>query len=315
MTEREAERVEAVTMKHLFIINPAAGGKRNRPEDTAALIRGTVTADEDYEIYVTKDPMDACEKIRAEAANGGELRVYACGGDGTLNECVNGAVGLPCVSVTHFPRGTGNDFIKMFGKENAARFSDLRSLMDGEIRRLDAIDCCGRYGINICSVGIDARIGADVHKYSAIPLIGGATGYVVSLAANLLRGINRHFIVKTPERTVDGRFALVCACNGRFYGGGFNPVPDAVPDDGLIDFLAVGPVSRLQFLHFVGKYAAGRYRELGDLVTHLRGAEMEIDADEELRVNVDGEVLREKHVSFRVAPGTVDFILPKGLEF
>ena len=300
-------------MKHLFIINPASGGRKHRAEDTTELIRSVMGPGEDYEIYVTRGPMDACGRIRAEA--GGPLRVYACGGDGTLNECVNGTVGRPGASVTHFPRGTGNDFIKMFGKENAARFSDLRALIDGETRRLDAIDCCGRYGVNICSVGIDARIGTDVHKYSAIPLIGGATGYVVSLAANLLHGINRPLAVKTPDWSREGEFALVCACNGRFYGGGFNPVPDASPDDGVIDFLAVGPVSRLQFLQFVGKYAAGRYRELGGLVTHLRGTEMEIDAEDELRVNIDGEVLRSRLVTFRMVPGAVDFILPRGMKW
>ena len=61
--------------------------------------------------------MDACRKIEQEAAAGQPLRVYACGGDGTLNECVCGAVGCDNVAVTHYPCGTGNDFVRCFGAE------------------------------------------------------------------------------------------------------------------------------------------------------------------------------------------------------
>ena len=80
-------------MKHLFIVNPVAGGK-DRHEYVAEQARLALEGSADaYEVYITTAPMDACAKIKAEAASGEELRVYACGGDGTLNECVNGAVG------------------------------------------------------------------------------------------------------------------------------------------------------------------------------------------------------------------------------
>jgi len=113
-------------MKHLFIVNPVAGGK-DRREYVAEQARLALEGSEDaYEVYVTTAPMDACAKIAAEAASGEELRVYACGGDGTLNECVNGAVGRSNVAVTHFPCGTGNDFIKMFGGGKDALFRPCR---------------------------------------------------------------------------------------------------------------------------------------------------------------------------------------------
>ena len=139
-------------MKHLFIVNPVAGGK-DRHEYVAEQARLALEGSADaYEVYITTAPMDACAKIKAEAASGEELRVYACGGDGTLNECVNGAVGHDNVAVTHFPCGTGNDFIKMFGEEKD-RFFDLSDLVRGEVRPLDVMECCGRYAVNICSVG------------------------------------------------------------------------------------------------------------------------------------------------------------------
>ncbi len=140
--------------------------------------------------------MDACRHIRETAADGAELRVYACGGDGTLNECVNGAAGLPNTAVTHFPCGTGNDFIRMFDNEKS-RFYDLTELINGEVRPLDVIKCNDRYAINICSLGIDARVGTDVHKYSGLPLVGGAAGYVVSLAVNYVKGVTTSLTAAT----------------------------------------------------------------------------------------------------------------------
>ena len=104
-------------MKHLFIVNPIAGGKDKSAEVRAKVESAFRTRADSYEVYVTKAPMDAVDKIRREAASGEELRVYACGGDGTFNECVNGAALLPNVAVCPFPTGTGNDFCRTFGEQ------------------------------------------------------------------------------------------------------------------------------------------------------------------------------------------------------
>ncbi len=300
---------------HLFIVNPAAGGKKHDYKKTERKIEAVMRElDEPYEIYVTKAPMDACKKIEDAAKSADALRVYACGGDGTLNECVNGAAGLSNVSVTHYPCGTGNDFIKMFG-DQADMFRDLKALVTGSTIPLDLIECNGRYSINICSVGIDARIGTDVHKYSSLPIVGGAGGYVISLIVNLARGISRTMTVKTSQSVESGGYTLICACNGRFYGGGFNPVPDAMPNDGLIDFLIVPKVSRARFIKLVGKYAKGKYREMSDVIKHYRGTDMEISSDEETVVNVDGEAIYGKNIHFRMVPDAIELIIPAGMTF
>ena len=220
-------------MKHLFIVNPVAGGRDRSGEIRQLAEAACRRRGEDYELYVTKAPMDAADKIRAAADSGEELRVYACGGDGdgTFNECVNGAALLEHVALAPFPIGTGNDFCRMFGAEQAL-FRDLDALLDGEARPIDLIDCNGRFSGNICSVGIDARIGADVHKYSRIPLIGGAAGYVVSLLVNVFKGIASPMRVRSGDFSAEGKHSLVCACNGRYYGGGFHPSRNARPDDG-----------------------------------------------------------------------------------
>jgi len=302
-------------MKNLYIINPVAGGIKGRLEEIKSELTGFVkTLKDPYEIYVTKAPMDACHKITEVAENENELRVYACGGDGTLNECVNGAANRTNVAITHYPCGTGNDFLKTFGQENVDKFRNLQSLSTGYARQLDLIDCGGRYCINICSVGIDARVTADVHKYSSIPIIGGATGYVVSLAVNVIKGVVQKFRITVNGEVIDKKITLACACNGRFYGGGFNPMPDAIPDDGILEFLIVGPVSRLKVAQIVGRYAKGKFREFPELFTYLRGDGMEIESDREFIVNVDGEIIMVEKMRFKLVPKGVNFIFPKEMQ-
>ena len=301
-------------MRHLFIVNPIAGG-RDRTEEISAAAAEIFQNGGDYEVYVTKAPGDAAEKVRREAEKGDELRVYSIGGDGTLNECVNGAALRRNVAVAVYPSGTGNDFARMFGGEKR-RLLDLRELVDGTEHSLDLIECAGRYGVNICCVGVDARIGTQVHRYSELPLVGGKLAYISSVAVNFLRGITGKMRVRFGSRVIDGRMTLVCACNGSFYGGGFNPFPDARPDDGALDFLIIRGVSRAKFVGLIGKYAAGKWSELPEkYCIHYRGSELTVESENEECISVDGEELYSRKVTFRVVPAGIRFIFPAGLEY
>ena len=297
-------------MKHLFIVNPTAGGKDKTEE-----VRGKVEAafqkrGGEFEIYVTTAPLDATRKIQEESAKGEHLRVYACGGDGTFNECVCGAALKRNVAVCPFPTGTGNDFCRMFGDEKDL-FRDLDALLDGSERPIDLLECNGRYSANICSVGVDARIGTDIHKYSGIPLIGGATGYVVSAAVNMFKGIATKMDIACGDFHADGKHTLVCACNGRFYGGGFNPSLEAMPDDGIMDVYIVKKVNLVQFAALIGKYSKGKADELTKFVTHIRSSgEVVIRCEKEDVAQLDGEALRATEFRFRMVPKALNLIVP-----
>ena len=134
-------------MKHLFIINPAAG-KYDHSAELSEKIRSSCTERGlDFIIQTSQKPGD-CTAITREAAESGEqYRVYACGGDGTLNEVVNGAAGYPNAAVTNVPTGTGNDFLKLFGRDWRALFSNPEALARGPEAEFDLIDCGGMLGI------------------------------------------------------------------------------------------------------------------------------------------------------------------------
>ena len=245
---------------------------------------------------------------------GEELRVYACGGDGTFNECASGAVGQANVAVCPFPTGTGNDFCRMFGREKDL-FRDLDALLAGSVHPIDAIACNGRYSVNICSVGIDARIGTNAHKYPTLPLLGGAGAYVAAAAIEMWKGIARPMHITAEGFDVRGAFTLACACNGRFYGGGFNPSLDARPDDGELDMFIVRKVNLAQFAVLIGRYAAGHAAEMTKFVTHLKGSWITIEFEDENVINLDGEALFTKKAEMKVLPDAVRLIVPRGMTF
>ncbi len=303
-------------MKHLFIVNPVAGGKDRTAEVNAAVQAVLGPTGLQYEVYVTKGPRDAEVKIKADAATEEDLRVFACGGDGTLNECVNGAALLPNVSVTQYPGGTGNDFLRIFG-DGTEKFRDLKELIYGEIRKFDLIETCGRYSINICSVGADARIGTDVHKYSNIPVLGaGSMAYVTSLVVNVFKGLNMPVKVRCGDFEYEGSSALICACNGQYYGGGFHPTSDSRPDNGSLEFLIVKHVKLIEFPALIGKYSSARWRELPkEKITHITGSHLEIETPEPVVINIDGEALYRDKINFTLVPNAVNFIVPKNLAF
>ena len=298
-------------MKHLFIINPAAGS-RNRTNEYREKIESVFAGtDLSYRIEVSAAPGD-CARIAKEAAESGEeYRIYSCGGDGTMNEIVNGIAGYPNVSVTMYAGGSGNDFIRLFSDPSA--FQNLEQLLDCKEVEFDLIKCNDRLSINICSVGLDARIGTDVANYKRLPLLSGFRAYAVSAVVNVIRGIARHFVVEINGERVDEDLTMISICSGRYYGGGFNPVPEADPTDGLLDVLLVKKVSRLQAATVVGKYKAGKYKELPHLVRHIQTTSLKILCDAPSSVQLDGELLVAQEVDISVAKEKIRFFYPKAL--
>ena len=300
-------------MKHCFIINPAAGKTDRTTELSYKITEICKERGLDFSIVISHAP-GQCEALARSAAQTGEpCRIYACGGDGTLNEVVNGVAGFPNAAVTHFPTGSGNDFIK--SSSDPAAFSDLSQLLDPDEKEFDLIEVGDRFGLDICAIGIDARVGTDVAKYKRLPLISGSGAYILSTLVNVIKGIHRHYIIEVAGKVIDANQTMICACNGRWYGGGFNPMPDAVLDDGLLDVLVVEPVSRLQVASVVGRYKAGKYRDLPDLIRHYRVPEITIHCDEPSRISIDGELLIAKDVTFRISEKKLRFFYPKGLSW
>ena len=301
-------------MKHVFIINPAAG-KQDATVEVAASIRAVCVERElDYDILTTEYPRHAVELVKKKAVEyaGQDIRFYACGGDGTLNEVAAGAAGLHGVAVTHYPCGSGNDFIKLFGAD-CQSFKKLENLIDGKDVELDYIESDCGVCFNVFSVGVDARIADDMQKYKRIPLLHGSMAYHASTVEHVLRGLHEPYSIEVDGVCYDGRYTLVLAGNGRFYGGGYNPVPEADPTDGKLEVLLIDAVDVLTVMKVIGAYKAGKHRKYPQYIKHLQAREITVRHREgkDMTVNLDGEIVRAPRVSLRVAEHKIRFTIPQ----
>ena len=303
-------------MKHIFIINPAAGktDSRQRVYQMAEALKSNHGLD--VECMLTRSPGHAITLTRGIASAGGGVRFYACGGDGTVNEVANGIAGFPNAAMTCIPIGTGNDFLRNFGAD-AAKFSDAENLWNGPTQQLDLIDCNGRLCLTIACSGVDARIARDVHKYSSAPLLDGKGSYIASLVVNFLfKGISSHWTVTLGDAELEDRdFAVVAVCNGRYYGGGFMPVGEARMNDGVLNTLVVKKVSRLKFAQFVGPYSRGEYDKFPQFAACYTVPEIRIRSEQpDIVTCLDGECSASSHVLIRLSDKKLNFFGPAGCD-
>ena len=300
-------------MKHVFIINPNAGkyDSRQRIYDMADALREKHGLD--VQCILTKKQGHATELARRLCDSGEELRFYACGGDGTVNEVANGVIGYDNAAMTVIPVGTGNDFLKNFGGA-APLFADAENLWDGPQFPMDAIDVNGRIALTIACSGIDARVAADVHKYSESPLLDGKTSYIASLAVNFLfKGIASHWTVTLDDEVIEDDFSLVSVCNGRYYGGGFMPVAEARMDDGVLNTLVVKKVSRVTFARFVGPYSKGEYSKFPEYAHCSTPQVIQIHSEKpDIVTCLDGECMTNSDVTIRLSEKKLNFFGPEG---
>ena len=296
-------------MRHLFIINPAAWKKNS----TAALEKQLDALSFEHSVAYTMEEGDAQRITERAAAQGEPVRIYACGGDGTLNEVVNGAAGHDHVAITNVPKGTGNDFLKIFGPDYRTLFYDLEALAVGPQTAMDLMDCNGKLGIDVACAGVDARIAAGVHQFKSLRFVSGIWAYILSMVNVVCtQGLCRPMKVQMEDLEFDGEVAALCVCNGRHYGGGFMPVPEAMPDDGVLDMLLVPKVGLSTFLRLVGNYAKGRYKDYPDLILARHGQKITYSSPKGVIAVVDGEVMHDTSFTVCLSEKKVNFFYPAG---
>ena len=300
-------------MKHIFIINPTAGKSDSRQKIYDMADRLRREHDLDVQCILTKKQGHATELARKLCESGEDLRFYACGGDGTVNEVANGIIGYDNAAMTVIPVGTGNDFLKNFG-DDAEKFRDAENLWNGPQFPMDAIDVNGRVALTIACSGIDARVAADVHKYSESPLLDGKGSYIYALAVNFLfKSIGSHWTVSLDDVPVKGDWSLVAVCNGRYYGGGFMPVAEARMDDGVLNVLVVKAGNRRTFLKFVGPYSKGEYAKFPEYAHCSTPKTVRIQSDKEDIVTcLDGECVTNSDVTIKLHDKKLNFFGPEG---
>ena len=295
-------------MKNVFIINPVAG-KGNLQNGIIDSIKEYFSGKkEEFEIYISKKRSDAEEFARRLALSGERYNIFACGGEGTFYEVLNGAIGHDNVSLGVIPCGSANDFLKHFKNRNA--FLDIAAQVSGSKTKMDVIKAGDRYCINGCSVGMDAIVARDMSIFKNWPLVSGKMAYNLAIIKTFIKKIG----VKIKITLDDGKpfvanclFAVVA--NAPYYGGGYMAAPGALPDDGRLNFTLVDTISKLKIPGFLKRYEKGAIKDLSYCKLDLC-EKMSFTADKLTPVNLDGEIIESKSMDFSIIKKAVSFIVP-----
>lgn len=297
-------------MKHVFVINPAAGKKditKKLKEKIYSILK-----EEDCDIYITQRPLDGKNYVKeyCESHQNDEIRFYSCGGDGTLNEVVNGAYGYKNVSIACYPSGSGNDFIKYFGKKED--FLKLENLVHGKAIEVDMLKLNDRFILNVFNLGFDANVAQRMIKYKHLPLVSGKSAYILGIAVSFFHKLTTDMEVSVDGNIIyDGSGVLAAISNAICYGGGFYCSPKAKVDDGLLDVVAVKKISRFKFLKFIKYYKKGTHLDepkLKDLIVYKQGKVVRIKTTKEVNFAIDGEMGKSNDITISIVPKAIKFV-------
>jgi YegS/Rv2252/BmrU family lipid kinase len=245
--------------------------------------------------------------LAAEAVQGGAERLVVVGGDGTVNEVVNGIVGAQGVELAVIPRGTGWDFARTYGIPR-----DLDGAIDVALRgTIRAVDVGGvtyrawsgeerqSFFANVASAGISGAIAQRANQSSKA--LGGKISYYWSTLAVFAGWQIGEMSVAVDDETRSGRMIDAMVCNGRFVGGGMMMCPEAEPDDGMFDVMLIGDVTKRDLLFVLPKTYRGKHLPHPRLEI-LRGRAVTVEADEPLPIELDGEQPGTTPARFEIRP-------------
>ena len=298
----------------VFLVNPAsAGGSTGKrwPEIAHRAAARGLTGD-----ALISEGSRHMTELAAQAVRDGAERLVVVGGDGTVNEVVNGVAQVEGVELAVIPRGTGWDFVRTFGIPRDIDGA-IAVALEGTVREIDAGRVAYRewsgeeahaWFANVASAGISGAIAKRANESSKA--LGGKVSYYWSTLAVFFGWQTGEMRVTVDDELRAGRMIDAMVANGRFLGGGMMMCPEAVPDDGVLDVLLIGDVTKRDLLFVLPKTYKGNHLPHPRLEA-LRGRVITIDADEPLPLELDGEQPGTTPVRIDVVPRALRVRVPR----
>jgi diacylglycerol kinase (ATP) len=291
--------------KTCIILNPAAGKARDLEDVVARLARVP-----NAEIRISSKPGSAARFASAALRKGFDL-VVAAGGDGTLNEVVNGiGENLGDARVALIPLGTGNDFARTIGVPD-----DIEAAIDliiiGETREVDLVRVTSdevRYFVNVSAGGFSGLV--DEKLTPEMKRTWGPLAYLRGAAAALseLRAYRTTLALDNSESLTLDLYNVVVA-NGRYVAGGTLIAPEASIDDGLLDIVLIPQRSAPELALLAAQVALGTHLT-SDAIVFRRAAHLTVNSKPGMWFNVDGELVGNEPARFEILPRALRFIAP-----
>jgi YegS/Rv2252/BmrU family lipid kinase len=303
--------------EYLFIINPIAG-RRHMTELVAGIEEVFTEAGlkEHYSVVLTDRGGHAVDLAKAFAdKNGSAGLVIACGGDGTANEVANAVAGSQ-TAMTILPIGTANDFAH-FALSGDDPLRLLPQITNALIRPIDVIDMDGKICLNITSFGFDTKVQRKASYLNKRYRWIGRFSYPLAVFLSIWRGREYEMEYTLQLRKEDGkqstisgqiRYILAALCNGRYYGGGFNPAPEAKIDDGILDLCMVDTIPLIKIIGLIGRYKNGTHPGHPAISMYkVTAGSFKAPAGKMLVGNIDGELFEKEELEFAVKQSYLNF--------
>lgn len=296
--------------KKIFIVNPQSGngaGKNNGEKLEQLLPKLNV----DYEIIYTKYPRHASE-IAAQYTVEDHCDLIAVGGDGTLNEVLNGV--QKGVTMGLLPSGSGNDFYRLIDPKLVSFQEMVESILEGEKIQIDYGVMNGHKFLGSFSVGMDASVAERAAKIQEKNKGVRRSAYLRAIVGELFSEHGFDVCMEMEQQTIHKRVLLVSALNGRFYGGGFKPAPFADIQDGLFDVALVDTLPVWRMIQLLPKYMAGKHSGLKEIIS-LKTNHLTLKSDKEMIAQCDGELFRSHEIDLQMYAKGLNFIMPRGTKY
>ncbi len=298
-------------MKHVFIVNPKSGKDEIKKEllDKLKEYQNKI----DYEVYITKDVKDATRYVDEYCKNHkDDVLFYACGGDGTLNEVVNGAINHSNAIVTVYPCGSGNDFVKVYGGKE--KFLELDNIINGKEIKIDVMKVNDTYSINVTNMGFEASVCDIANKVRRKKVIGGKRSYTTGIFASLFMARRNKCSIRVDgELVINKSILLATFANGKYVGGKYKCAPKSNNEDGLLEVCIVKPISLFRFITLIGKYENGTHLDnpkFKKFIEYRRASNIIIETPKETKICLDGEIYVGKKFEIMNLNQTLRFIIP-----
>ncbi len=305
-------------MIYHFILNPKSGRKRKHHHLEDTIKKACQKRQLSYHIYYTTQSGDAPEYVASMVRISQEKQRFICvGGDGTINEIVNGA---PCNENVEFgviPSGSGNDFVRNF--TNKKLFESVEAQLDGEAIPIDLIKCNDDYCVNMVNIGFDCSVVKEAERLKKHWYIPAGLSYYAGIFVMMFRKIGTKMRLIFDDGTVvEKLFTLTAIGNGKYCGGGFCATPKASLTDGIFDICSIDRVSLFKFLTLVGSYKKGTHltnKKAQNLITYTRVSHFRMEFEEPIAICIDGEIKGAINIDFTVVPNGARFVIPKGCAY
>ena len=324
-------------MKHCFVVNPAAGSGKDQQAMLPFILDGVKKWGAEYEIHRTSGPGEATSFVRGRLESEPDeiIRFYACGGDGTVAEVLNGLYGFSAAELAIVPLGSGNDYVRNFGERK--QFLDVSAQIAGEAVPVDVMrfsyipysekendkdsedeDAVSSYALNMINIGFDARVASRMAQMKRLFFLKGTGAYVAGIVWELAGyGMGRAVFKIEGCEDLETDILLAGVGSGQYSGGGFKGIPGAVVDDGELDFMLIEPIKRTEFIRLVGAYHDGKHPEnekLKDKLHMGRAKQIIIDPAAPLVFTADGEPFCTKQpLTVSLAEQKIRFVIPSGI--